>query len=184
MKSGTLNVVTSNRGKYVEYREKLEDHYAEVEMANIDYPEIQTDSLEEVVQFALNELEEHAPLIIDDSGLFIDAVDGFPGVYSAYVMKTVGCEGILSLMEQQDDRSSRFECVIGYLGEEKKMFKGISKGSITHEKRGSKGFGYDPIFRPEGFENTYAEMTSEEKNRISHRGKAMDGLLDYVRERV
>ncbi len=182
MNDDTLNVITSNRGKYVEYKEKLKGHHREIEMVNIYYPEIQTDSLEAVVKFALKELEDHAPLIIDDSGIFIDALDGFPGVYSAYVMKTLGCEGILSLMEDQDDRSSRFECVIGYLDEEKKLFKGISKGSITYEKKGTKGFGYDPIFRQDGFEKTYAEMTSEEKNRISHRGRAMDKLLDHVKE--
>ncbi len=176
----SLTIVTSNEGKYKEYSEKLEGHYSEVEMANVGYPEIQADDLEDVVEFALEVLSERSPLIIDDSGLFINVLNGFPGVYSSFVMRTIGCDGILSLMEDKEDRRSRFECVIGYLGEEKKIFKGISRGTITQEKRGSGGFGYDPIFQPEESERTYAEMTSCEKNKISHRGRAMEELLDFV----
>ncbi|MFP3871413.1 MAG: XTP/dITP diphosphatase [Candidatus Natronoplasma sp.] len=180
MNADTLNVITSNRGKYVEYQEKLKDRYQKIEMKNISYPEIQADSLEEVVEFALDKLEKHSPLIIDDSGLFIDALNGFPGVYSAYVMNTLGCDGILSLLKDKKERNARFECVIGYIHEEKEMFKGVSEGTITREKRGTGGFGYDPIFEPEGFDRTYAEMNSEEKNRISHRGNAVEKLLESV----
>jgi len=180
MTDKTLTVITSNEGKYKEYRKKLGTYYNEVEMANVGYPEIQTDKLEDVVEFALEILSERAPLIIDDSGLFVDSLNGFPGVYSSYVMKTIGCDGILSLMKNKEDRRSRFECVIGYLGKRKKTFKGISRGTITRGKRGSGGFGYDPIFQPEESKKTYAEMTSREKNRISHRGRAMEKLLDFV----
>ncbi|MFP4001851.1 MAG: XTP/dITP diphosphatase [Candidatus Natronoplasma sp.] len=180
MIDNSLTVITSNEGKYREYKEKLGDRYSEVNMANIGYPEIQTDRLEDVVDFALEELSEHSPLIIDDSGLFVEPLNDFPGVYSSYVMKTLGCEGILSLMKNKKEREARFECVIGFLGQEKKMFKGISRGRITREKRGTKGFGYDPIFLPEESERTYAEMSSEEKNRISHRGRAMEKLLSFV----
>lgn len=176
----TLTVVTSNEGKYKEYQEKLGDYYSKVEMENVGYPEIQTDKLEDVVEFALEVLSEKSPLIIDDSGLFVDSLNGFPGVYSSYVMKTIGCGGILSLMKDKENRKSKFECVIGYLGKKKKVFKGISRGNITREKRGKGGFGYDPIFRPKESEKTYAEMSSDEKNRISHRGRAMVKLLDFV----
>jgi len=176
----TLTIVTSNDGKYKEYKEKLGDHYSEVEMADLGYPEIQADELKDVVEFAMEVLSERSPLIIDDSGLFIDTLNGFPGVYSSYVMRTIGCGGILSLMENRENRKSRFECVIGYLGEEKKIFKGTSKGIITQEKRGTSGFGYDPIFQPEESEKTYAEMSSQEKNKISHRGRSMEKLLDFV----
>ena len=176
----TLTIVTSNDGKYKEYKEKLGDHYSEVEMANLGYPEIQADELKDVVEFAMEVLSERSPLIIDDSGLFIDTLNGFPGVYSSYVMRTIGCGGILSLMENRENRKSRFECVIGYLGEEKKIFKGTSKGIITQEERGTSGFGYDPIFQPEESEKTYAEMSSQEKNKISHRGRSMEKLLDFV----
>ncbi len=181
MSEGTLNIITSNRGKYREYKEILESEFKRIKMKDIEYPEIQTDKLEDVVDFILDDLSAHAPLIIDDSGLFIDALNGFPGVYSAYVMETIGCEGILLLLQDKDQRSARFECVIGYLGEEKKLFKGTARGCIISEKKGTKGFGYDPIFKPKGFERTYAEMTSEEKNQISHRGRSMAKLLKFLR---
>ncbi len=182
MKDKTLTVVTSNQGKYREYKGRLKDQYPSIEMKNIDYPEIQTDKLEEVVEFALEDLSEHSPLIIDDSGLFVGSLNGFPGVYSSYVMKTIGCDGILSLMEEKNTRDARFECVIGYLNDEKKLFKGTSEGEIIRGKKGDEGFGYDPIFMPEESDRTYAEMHSEEKNRISHRGRAMERLLDFVTE--
>ncbi|MBS3817636.1 MAG: XTP/dITP diphosphatase [Candidatus Thermoplasmatota archaeon] len=181
MKDETLTVITSNQGKYREYKKRLGDHYEEVEMSNVGYPEIQASRLEEVVDFALEKLATHSPLVIDDSGLFVDALGGFPGVYSAYVMNTIGCDGILSLMEDRDRREARFECVIGYIGEERKKFKGTAEGTIIEEQRGSKGFGYDPIFSPKGYEKTYAEMTSQEKNEISHRGRSMEKFLDFVR---
>ncbi len=179
----TVSIITSNEGKYREYKKKLSEHYCEVEMKNIDYPEIQTDELEEVVKFVLDELSDHAPLIIDDSGLFIEPLKGFPGVYSSYVMETLGCDGVLSLMDGREERDARFECVIGFLGEERKLFKGKSAGKITREKRGSGGFGYDPIFEPHGYERTYAELSSEEKNEISHRGRAMEKFLDFIGSR-
>ncbi len=176
-----LNVVTSNEGKYKEYKDKLSKYY-EVEMLNIDYPEIQADELEDVVEYAIDDLKEHAPLIIDDSGLFIEKLKGFPGVYSSYVMRTLGCDGILRLLENIDLRKARFECVIGFIGKEMKLFKGESHGYITKKKLGTKGFGYDPIFRPEGREQTYAEMRTKEKNKISHRGRAIDSLLNYLND--
>ncbi|MFO7791655.1 MAG: XTP/dITP diphosphatase [Candidatus Saliniplasma sp.] len=176
-----LNVITSNKGKYNEYKDKLSRFY-EVEMLNIDYPEIQADYLEEVVEYALEDLKEYSPLIIDDSGLFVERLNGFPGVYSSYVMRTLGCDGILSLLENSNFRKARFECVIGFIGEETELFTGESRGYITKKKKGTKGFGYDPIFRPEGRDQTFAEMRTKEKNNISHRGNAIDKLLTYLSE--
>ena len=178
-----LNVLTSNQGKYREYRRTLEPYFREIRMADIGYPEIQANTLEEVVRYILDELSSFAPLIIDDSGLFIEALEGFPGVYSSYVMDTLGCEGILKLMDGIENRKARFECVIGYLDGEEKLFKGIAKGIIIDEMRGSGGFGYDPIFRPVNEDNTYAEMVTEEKNSISHRGKAMERFLNYIKKK-
>ncbi len=170
-----MNIITSNEGKFKEYK-KI---FPEARMHNVGYHEIQADTLEEVVEQALITLKEHAPLIIDDSGLFIDEYDGFPGVYSAYVMHTLGCKGILKLMKDADNRNSRFECVIGYMDSTGniELFKGITDGIITEEIRGTGGFGYDPIFIPVNHEKTFAQMTIEEKNKISHRGKAMKALL-------
>lgn len=177
-----LTIITSNEGKFKEYEKKL-NKFTEVKMLDIGYPEIQADSLEEVVSFCIEELSEYSPLIIDDSGLFVDKLDGFPGVYSSYVMKTIGNEGILSLLRDVEHRDARFECVIGLLDGEKRLFKGVSRGEITKEKVGNHGFGYDPIFRPEGRSKTFAEMETEEKNEISHRGRAMEKLISYMEKK-
>ena len=178
-----LNVLTSNEGKFREYKRDLEPYFREIRMADIGYPEIQANTLEEVVKYILDELSSFAPLIIDDSGLFIDTLNGFPGVYSSYVMDTLGCEGILKIMDGEENREAHFECVIGYLNEDKELFKGISEGMITDEMKGDGGFGYDPIFKPKDKNKTYAQMSTEEKNNISHRGKAMDEFLNYIKRK-
>ncbi len=183
--NGTLNIVTSNKGKFREYQKKLCGNYSEVKMLNIGYPEIQADDLEKVVNYAVDHLRDHTPLLIDDSGLFIDSLKGFPGVYSSFVMETIGCEGILRLMKDKKERKARFECVIGFLADKDQqmnVFKGESHGLITKEKKGLKGFGYDPIFKPKECDRTFAEMDPEEKNKLSHRGRAVEKLIDFLVE--
>ncbi len=178
-----LNVVTSNEGKYKEYKRKLSEIYS-TKMCHIDYPEIQSDILEDVVAYGLDCLHEYRPLVIDDSGLFVDPLNNFPGVYSAYVMKTIGNEGILRLLENKEERAAYFKCVIGYMDEkgDKRLFEGICKGNISYRSKGRGGFGYDPIFIPENHEMTFAEMSIDQKNVVSHRGIAMDNFLKYLKE--
>ena len=174
-----FKVITHNHGKFREI-EKLVN---QAEMLEMEYPEIQTNSLENVVDFALNYLasEIEGDFVIDDSGLFIPALNDFPGVYSAYVFETLGNEGILRLMEGKDERMAYFKTVIGlrYRGYNFK-FIGICHGEIVREPRGSNGFGYDPIFKPEGYDKTFAEMNVEEKNAISHRGRALRKLRNFL----
>jgi len=145
------------------------------------YPEIQADTIQETIVPGLTWLMEKysRPLMIDDSGLFIDGLKGFPGVYSSYVFKTIGCDGILRLMEGASIRSARFECCIGFMvpGGKPYIAKGTSRGSISDEKAGTGGFGYDPIFIPEGHTKTFAQLDIPEKNKISHRGRAMEAFL-------
>ncbi len=156
----------------------------EVEHIREKYPEIQAETLEETIAPGLEWLmERHArPMFIDDSGLFVDALKGFPGVYSSYVFKTVGCDGILRLMRGVEDRSARFECCIGYMepGGEPFMVKGVARGTIAREAAGTGGFGYDPIFVPEGDTRTYAQIGVEEKNTMSHRGRAMARFIEAL----
>jgi XTP/dITP diphosphohydrolase len=153
----------------------------ELEHIKTVYPEIQADSLEITIipglQWAMSKFDR--PIMIDDSGLFIDALKGFPGVYSSYVFKTVGNEGILSLMRDEKQRTARFECCIGFMmpGKDPFIAKGIAKGSIATKKSGTSGFGYDPIFMHEGHSRTYAELQIDEKNKISHRGRAIEIFL-------
>ena len=156
----------------------------EVEHIKTEYPEIQADNLEATIVPGLEWLIERydRPLFIDDSGLFVDALKGFPGVYSSYVFKTVGCQGILRLMHGVEDRNARFECCIGYMepGGDPFIAKGVARGSISHEMAGTGGFGYDPIFVPEGHSRTYAQIDVAEKNTMSHRGRAVAKFLEEL----
>jgi XTP/dITP diphosphohydrolase len=121
--------------------------------------------------------------MIDDSGLFINALKGFPGVYSAYGQKTVGNKGILKLMDGVEDRTAVFKCCIGcMIGEERIIVTGTCHGYILFEEKGDGGFGYDPIFTPDG-DRSFAEIPVEEKNAISHRGNATKLLIDELKAR-
>lgn len=179
-----LKIVTSNNGKIKEFTDIFEKTHFNPVKTNIDYPEIQATSLEEVVDFGLNWLQKKtkAPFVIDDSGVFIDNFDGFPGIYTRYIYDTIGLKGILRQMEDVDNRTCTFRCVLGLLTDsgEKQKFVGECHGTLINELRGDGGFGYDPIFIPEGFDKTFAELASEEKNSISHRGKAMRKLIDFL----
>ena len=122
----------------------------------------------------------------DDTGLEVEALDGAPGVFSArYAGEECDSEAnmqkLLQNLTGKSNRNAQFRTVIALIinGEEK-LFNGIVKGSITEEKRGDSGFGYDPIFIPEGFSESFAQMSSEQKNSISHRGKAMKLLVEFL----
>jgi len=188
----TIIFVTSNDGKLREFRRRLEPLGYTVEQRDIGYPEPQVATMEEVVEFGLDQLMhrvEH-PVVIDDSGIFVHALKGFPGVYSAYAFRTIHYTGILKLLEGAADRSAHFETVIGF-GEKETggkftshIFRGEVYGTITPEPRdGGMGFGYDPIFVPDGHEKTFAEMETGEKNKVSHRGRALDKFVRFLEER-
>ncbi len=121
----------------------------------------------------------------DDTGLEVEALNGAPGVYSArYAGPGHNSEANMALllenMKDKENRKARFRTVICLIeGDSMKKFEGIVDGVIIRERRGDNGFGYDPVFVPEGFERTFAELTSEEKNEISHRGLATAKLIDY-----
>ena len=123
--------------------------------------------------------------MVEDAGFFIDEFDGFPGVYSSYVHKTLGIKGIIKTLEGKENRDASFQCVIGiHLDGEEFFFKGECKGQVSERVLGSNGFGYDPIFIPnEGNGRTFGEMNNEEKQQFSHRGKAMDKLRAYLQGR-
>ncbi len=123
----------------------------------------------------------------DDTGLEVEALGGAPGVYSA---RYAGGEGhdseanmrkLLAELAGKDDRKAQFRTVICLIeAGEKHLFEGVVKGKIIEEKRGGSGFGYDPVFVPEGYAETFAEMGNEEKNKISHRARAVQALCAYL----
>jgi XTP/dITP diphosphohydrolase len=124
----------------------------------------------------------------DDTGLEIEALGNEPGVYSArYAGEGKSSADnmlkVLRKMEDQKNRKARFRCVISLVIDGKeKQFEGVVEGKIITEKQGEAGFGYDPIFMPDGFNQSFAEMSAEDKNRISHRGRAVDKLVDYLKD--
>lgn len=124
----------------------------------------------------------------DDTGLEVAALNGEPGVYSArYAGEQRNAEDNMNLLlanlNQKDNRTAQFKTVIALnLNGTQRLFTGIAKGKITTEKSGSQGFGYDPIFQPEGYNETFAELALETKNQISHRGKATQLLISYLKE--
>ena len=128
------------------------------------------------------------PTLSDDTGLFVDALNGEPGVYSArYAGENAtyddNCVKLLSALKDvtENKRSSRFESVICFYVNENEyyFFKGICNGNIIKEGRGENGFGYDPLFVPEGSIKTFAELSDEEKNKISHRALALQKFRDF-----
>lgn len=122
----------------------------------------------------------------DDSGLEIDALNGEPGVYSARYSGSRDMEKNIDLVLEKlgtdTNRSARFKTVISlYLNEKQLFFEGAIEGTIIKERKGAKGFGYDPIFIPNGYDKTFAEMTADEKNAISHRAIAVSKMADYLK---
>ncbi|MCQ2052604.1 MAG: RdgB/HAM1 family non-canonical purine NTP pyrophosphatase [archaeon] len=177
-----LKVITSNPGKVIEYQKAFAKFDVCVEHCCVPYDEIQTSELEEVVKKGMSELRAKGlrNFIIDDSGLFIHVLRGFPGVYSAYCQKTIGNDGILSLMKCVDDRSSTFKCCIGCDIDNKTIIvTGKCDGHILYKETGNNGFGYDPIFTFDG-KRSFAEMSIDEKNVVSHRGNAVKLLMSEL----
>ena len=125
----------------------------------------------------------------DDSGLEVTALNGEPGVYSArYAGKQRNSDDnmnkLLNALSDKEDRSAQFKTVIALnIKGEQHLFTGIAKGNIVLEKTGNHGFGYDPIFQPENYNETFAELSSEIKNKISHRAKATQQLIDFLNSR-
>ncbi len=179
-----IYVITSNKHKFEEISSKLKQVGIKAVHKEIKYAELQADKTEQIAMASATTLATtiNHPFIIDDSALEIDALNGFPGPYSSYVFQTIGYNGILRIMNNVSDRSAKFiSVIIFYDGNKFIQFKGIVKGNIGFESRGNKGFGFDPIFYPEGYNLTFAEMELETKNQISHRGLATKKLIDYLR---
>ncbi|MBS7641273.1 MAG: XTP/dITP diphosphatase [Candidatus Bathyarchaeia archaeon] len=179
--------VTRNVNKFNEARRVLAEYSISVAMVKAKTLEIQDDSIEKIAEVsALNASREiELPIIVEDAGLFIEALKGFPGPYSSYVYRTIGVNGILKLLEGIEERRAYFKSAVAFCSPdgEIKCFQGIVYGRITREVRGSGGFGFDPIFEPDEEPNkTFAEMTIEEKNRFSHRARAFRKFAEWYKK--
>jgi XTP/dITP diphosphohydrolase len=180
---------TGNINKFNEARQILGRFGIAVGMLRLKGDEIQSDSLKEIAQksvlYACQQCK--LPIFVEDAGLFIDALNGFPGPYAAYAYKTIHNNGILKLMQNEFKRNAKFQSVIAYCDQttrEPLCFDGEAKGEITAVERreqGKSGFGFDPIFQPDGSSKTFAEMTIKEKNGYSHRAMAIGKFAEWYR---
>ncbi len=220
-----LRYVTTNEGKVREAESYLAE--GSVSQLDFDYPEIQADELGPIAAQGAREAFRYAgePVLVDDAGLFIDALDGFPGPYSAFVEDTLGIERVAELADTLSDTRAAFRCTLAYCdggefaaspdpidrndrgaaaaaGPDEasaiegdtppdaadhatdpvpvKLFEGYVPGRIV-EPRGDGGFGYDPIFEHGG--ETFAEMDTERKNAVSHRGRALEKFAEWYADR-
>lgn len=178
-----LTLVTGNAGKLAEVRAHLEPLGWEVVGDRRGYPEVQAATLAEVTAFGAGWLLAHGlapPFALEDSGLFVDALRGFPGVQSRHALEHLGIEGLLRLVEGKDgrDRTARFRTDLLFVDAAGRHhhLAGECVGTLAAAPRGSGGFGYDPVFVPAGHTRTFAEMTLAEKGALSHRGAALRGL--------
>ena len=187
-----LIIATHNPNKVKEYRSLFSS--TEYEIISLSDLNFHDDIIENGETFADNAIIKattiherfNLPVIADDSGLSITALDGFPGVQSARFMDgepyTAKNQAIIEKLIDHSDRSAKFVAAIALVGVDlfPQVFIGEVKGTILTEQRGNDGFGYDPIFFYPDFQKTFSELTMTEKEKISHRGKATDLLLNYL----
>jgi XTP/dITP diphosphohydrolase len=177
--------VTTNEHKRREVQEILG---VALERADLDLPEVQAIDPAEVAtekaRAARETLRDSTlPVLVEDSGLMVEAWDGFPGALTKWLMSSVGNEGLLRMLGPDQDRSAKAVCVVALAQTDGNVrtFRGEVPGIVAQKPRGSGGFGYDPIFVPEGSSLTYAEM-GEGKNADSHRARAFKALRRWLEE--
>lgn len=186
-----LVIATSNPNKIKEIKEQLGKLYDFLSLADIDctedIPETQPTIAGNAIQKAQYVYQNYGyNCFAEDTGLIVEALDGEPGVYSArYAGSQRSHEDnmnkLLTKLGDNTNRNAHFKTVIALVIDGKEtLFEGIVEGEILKEKQGKKGFGYDPIFRPTGFEQSFAEMSSTQKSTISHRGRAVSKLAAFL----
>lgn len=187
-----LVFATANQNKVKEIQQLVPSTVKLLSLTDIncleEIPEIQPTIEGNASQKAFYVFDKYAQnCFADDTGLEVEALDGQPGVFSArYAGEQKNADHnmdkILSEMKEISNRKARFKTVISLVIDGKEMqFVGIVNGIILNEKKGDKGFGYDPIFQPEGYSRSFAEMDILEKNKISHRALAVNKLVEYLK---
>jgi non-canonical purine NTP pyrophosphatase (RdgB/HAM1 family) len=180
----TLHFISGSKHKVEEFKKFLSPE-VEFEQLNLDLAEVQSLDPKEVITHKLNEARKihDGELMVEDSSLCLDALNGFPGPLIKYFYKSVGKEGILKITEKFNCKTAQTRTMIGYFdGKEILFFEGVTEGKIVPIKVDN-DFGFDPIFSPEGTDKTYSEMTKEEKSKVSHRGKALTKFKEYYLSR-
>jgi non-canonical purine NTP pyrophosphatase (RdgB/HAM1 family) len=171
-----ISLITGNEGKAREYAALLG---IEVSAVKEDLIEIQSLDVVEVVKHKVQDAYSklRSPVLVDDTGLVLNAWNGLPGALIAWFLSTVGAQGILDMAAGVTDRTATVTTALGYADAHGvRVFTGTLPGTLTTERRGEGGFGYDSIFMPQSSDLTFAEMSSDQKNAISHRRLAVEEL--------
>ena len=186
LKGRVIFLATGNFHKFDEARRTLAEYNIAAGMLRVKNVEIQSDSLTEIAKTSVVDAFNrcHLPVIVEDAGLFVDSLKGFPGPYAAYAYKTISNPGLLKLMENVKDRKATFRSVIAfYEGRSTPVcFEGEAAGRIASGEIWGNlktGFGFDPVFHPKGSKKTFAEMTIKEKNGFSHRANAIQKFAKW-----
>ncbi len=175
-----IHFITSSTNKFSEVKPILDN----IEQLNIDLPEIQEIDAKKIIESKLREaLTRHdGEFIVEDTGLYMDCLGGFPGPLIKWFLKAVGNQGLFEITEKLGNSSAQAKTIIGYSNNkgEINFFEGILNGKIV-SPRGENGFGWDEIFMPDNYDKTLAQMTSDEKNQISMRRNAVNKLKDFLK---
>lgn len=178
----TINFVTSNKNKVREFKQILEPEI-QVNHIEISYHELRSDNPEEIARMSAEMLANKLKkiVVVEDSGLFIKALNDFPGTCSAYIHKRIGLDGILKLMKNEKNRTCTYKSAVAYCEPKRKpiSFLGEEKGKVAENTIGSFGFGHDPIFIPEDSNKTYGEMKNFEEIK-KFRRRAVEKLRNYL----
>ncbi|MEM3031765.1 MAG: RdgB/HAM1 family non-canonical purine NTP pyrophosphatase [Nitrososphaerota archaeon] len=176
-------LATSNLHKAREFMAIFKSERMAIGFEKVATLELQSDSLEEIAVFSSIQAytQLRRPLFVEDAGLFINSLGGFPGPYSSYVYRTIGVEGVVKLVGH--DRKATFVSVIAYYDgkSQPRIFRGSVKGQIAEVPRGRSGFGFDPIFIPAGYDTTFAELGLRRKMTVSHRSRSALRLIRWLR---
>jgi XTP/dITP diphosphohydrolase len=190
-KTKVVFFVTGNVHKFHEARNILSKHGIAAAMLNIEAVEIQDDNIKTIAKASATDAARKSglPVFVEDAGLFIGTLNGFPGPYSNYAYRTLGTKGILKVMEKTNQREAFFHSIVAFCNPDEKTeplcFEGRVDGKITLEERGIQGFGFDPIFQPLAEKGkTFAQMQTEEKNKHSHRAQALQKFAKWYKLHV
>ena len=188
MSKQKIYFITGNDHKFTEVSDLFKKNLPNYELLQLkeDLLNIQAWTLELVAEFKVKNVRAvpDAPDFIEDAGFFFEDLKEFPGVYSAYVFKSIGYNGILKVMKGNPNRKSCFKSVIAFvdINKEIKTFVGQVDGTVSEEARGSEGFGFDPIFVPNEIPGkTFSEIPLEQKNKISHRSRSLKKFMEYLK---
>jgi XTP/dITP diphosphohydrolase len=183
--TAALAFVTSNPHKFREAERVLKGFGVNIRHAKLSYPEIRGDDPAEIAADSVRKLKDKVkpPFFVEDTGLFVEGLNGFPGAYAAWALRKIGLQGLLRLMKGEKNRKAAFRTAVAlYDGKRAVVFTGEAKGSIATAQKGKGGFGYDPVFVPRGSRKSFAQMSSEEKDALSHRRNALVKLANYWRK--